>query len=61
MDEKLKTFVMIMVFYMVLSYALGPFVYYKFVDETLHGAGKGFMLGSVLSIVLWLSYGSKLI
>lgn len=61
MEEKMKTYIMIMFVYMLITYILGPVLYYTFVDKTLVGAGKGFLIGSVLSIILWLVYGSKLV
>jgi hypothetical protein len=46
---------------MILSYGVGPLVYYILIEETLLGAGKGYMIGSVVSVILWLVlvYGSK--
>ena len=61
MEEKLFNFLMIMFFYMILSYGVGPLVYYILIEETLLGAGKGYMIGSVVSVLLWLVYGSKLV
>ena len=61
MDKKLQTFMGIMAFYAVLSFVLGPVVFYYLVDKTLISAGNGFMVGSVLSIILWNIYGKKLI
>ena len=61
MDKKLQTFIGIMAFYAFLSCVLGPVVFYYAVDKTLLSAGNGFMVGSVLSIVLWNVVGKKLI
>ncbi len=54
-------FIQIMAFYIVLSYVLGPIVFYYAFGETLKSAGNGFVVGSVLSIVLWYGYGSKMV
>lgn len=66
-----QQYVKIMVFYMVLSYIIFPYLAYKnwmgplgqlVNGETpLHSAGNGFMLGSVICILLWLSFGKKMI
>ena len=61
MDKKLQTFVGIMAFYAFLSCVLGPVVFYYLVDKSLLSAGNGFMVGSVLSIILWNVYGKTLI
>ena len=61
MAGQLQTFVSIMVFYILLSYVIGPFVFYYFVERSLSSAGNGFIAGSVLSILLWISVGSKMV
>ena len=61
MSEKLSLFLSIMVFYILLSYILGPLAFYYATDRSLTSAGNGFIVGSLLSIVLWLAYGSKMI
>ena len=61
MDKKLQTFVGIMAFYAFLSCVLGPVAFYYLVDKSLLSAGNGFMVGSVLSIILWNVYGKTLI
>ena len=53
-------FAQIMVFYVFLSYVLGPVVFYYAFGKTLKSAGNGFMVGSVVSILLWHFYGSKM-
>jgi uncharacterized membrane protein len=57
----LNTFLGIMAFYAILTYVVFPFVYYNFVEKTLKGAGKGFILGSVVSVLLWALVGSKMV
>jgi len=54
-------FIGIMAFYIVLSYIIGPVVGYYFLGKTAKSAGTGFVVGSILSIILWYSYGSKMV
>jgi hypothetical protein len=61
MDSKLQTFLVIMVFYVVLSYIIFPLGFYYLVEKSLVSAGNGFIVGSLISIVLWLVFGKKLI
>lgn len=61
MTESQQTFVMIMVFYAFLSYILVPGFFFFFVEKSLQSAGKGFIVGSLISVVLWLMYGSKMV
>jgi hypothetical protein len=61
MSSKFQMFLSIMVFYALLSYVIGPMVFYYTMGKTLKSAGNGFIAGSVLSIVLWLMFGSKMI
>jgi hypothetical protein len=61
MDSKLQKFIGIMAFYILLSYVLFPLVFYYLVEKSLSSAGNGFIVGSLISIALWLSYGKKMI
>lgn len=61
MDSKMSTFISIMVFYIVLSYIIFPLAFYYLVDKSLSSAGNGFVVGSIISILLWYNYGKKLI
>lgn len=54
-------FSMIMLFYIILSYLIGPFVGYYLLGKTVAAAGHGFVLGSIISIILWYSVGSKMV
>lgn len=54
----LKKISFIMIFYAVLSYLIGPVVGYN-VTKTKEGIGYGLVIGSIISIALWYSYGSK--
>ena len=47
----------VMAFYAVLTYLLFPAIAYFFFGKTLEAAGNGFIVGSVVSVVLWKVYG----
>jgi hypothetical protein len=57
---KTNLFYAILAFYAVLSYLIFPFIFYQY-KKSLESAGTGFVVGSVISIILWITYGSKLI
>ena len=59
--SKATTFFSILAFYVFISHILFPFLFYSFVEKTLASAGNGFVLGSVLSILLWIFFGSKMV
>jgi drug/metabolite transporter (DMT)-like permease len=61
MDKKLQTFMGIMLFYAILACVLGPLVFYYVWNKSLKTAGTGFIVGSILSILLWLFYGKKMV
>lgn len=50
----------IMAFYAVLTYLIFPVVFYYTMGKTLKAAGNGFVMGSVVSVLLWMFYGSKM-
>lgn len=50
----------IMAFYAVLTYFVMPMIFYYTMGKTAASAGQGFVLGSVVSVVLWFFYGSKM-
>lgn len=60
-SSSLNTFLGIMAFYAILTYVIFPYVYFLYVEKTLKGAGKGFILGSIVSILLWSLVGSKMV
>jgi hypothetical protein len=43
----------VMAFYAVLTYILFPVIAYFLFGKTLEAAGNGFIVGSVVSVVLW--------
>ena len=62
MDKaRFYTFLYIMAVYIFISYVLGPVAFYYLMDKTLVSAGNGFIAGSILSIILWLVVGSKMV
>jgi len=61
MDGELSTFIGIMAFYILLSYVIGPVLFYYAFGKTLKSAGNGFIVGSLVSIALWHFVGSKMI
>jgi hypothetical protein len=61
MDKNLMKFIQIMLFYIMLSYVVVPMVFYYGSGKKLSRAGDGYVLGSILSIILWYTYGSKMI
>jgi hypothetical protein len=61
MNPELSTFIGIMVFYILLSYVIGPVLFYYAFGKTLKSAGNGFIVGSLVSITLWHFVGSKMI
>ena len=61
MDKKLQTFIGIMVFYALLSCVIFPLGFYYFVGKNLMNAGNGFIVGSVVSVGLWIGYGKNMV
>jgi hypothetical protein len=61
MDSKLQTFLGIMGFYILLSYIIFPMIFYYLMGKSLASAGNGFIVGSLISIGLWLTYGKKMV
>lgn len=61
MDKSLTTFASIMFFYAILACVVGPVLFYFFWKKSLNTAGNGFIAGSILSMLLWLTYGKKMV
>jgi hypothetical protein len=61
MDANLQMFLSIMAFYAILSYILFPLGFYYLIEKSLLSAGNGFIVGSVLSVGLWLTVGKNMI
>ena len=61
MDSKLQSFFGIMAFYALLSYMIFPFLFYSFRNKSLTSAGHGFVVGSIVSIILWYNFGANMV
>lgn len=61
MSSKFTTFLYIMAFYILLSYLIGPLIFYYAFGKTLKSAGNGFVVGSILSIIMWYYMGAKMV
>ena len=57
---KLNIFYGIMAFYAILTYLVLPYGFYQY-KKTLESAGNGFIIGSIISVMLWVTYGSHLV
>ena len=60
MDKK-QTFMNIMLFYVFLTFIVFPFGFYYGIGKTLENAGNGYVVGSLVSVGLWLAFGRKMI
>lgn len=60
-QKDLSTFGGIMFFYILLSYIIFPLIFYYSIESSLSSAGHGFVVGSLISVLLWLFYGSKMV
>ena len=49
----LTKFAIVMAFYAILACVLMPDAFYYLLEKTLMSAGNGFMVGSVVNILLW--------
>jgi hypothetical protein len=56
-----QMFLFVMVFYILLSYLIMPLAFYYLGDKTLMSAGNGFIVGSLISVGLWLTFRSSII
>lgn len=61
MNKESWVFIKIMLFYVVLSYVVVPVIFYYAFGRSLARAGDGSVVGSILSIILWYTYGSKMV
>jgi len=61
LPSNVTRYLQIMVFYVLISYIIFPLTGYFMFGKSLQSAGHGFVLGSIISIILWYSYGRKLI
>jgi len=61
MTDSQNTFLAILGFYFALAYLVFPLVFYYAGNKSLISAGHGFAIGSILSVILWYTVGSKMI
>lgn len=54
-------FIQIMTFYILLSYVVFPLIFYFAFGKSLKQAGNGFVVGSIVSIILWFLFGRKMV
>ena len=54
-------FIKVMLFYIILSYVVLPGIFYYVSGGSLLRAGDGSAVGNILSVVLWYTYGSKMV
>jgi hypothetical protein len=51
----------IMLFYAILSCLIGPLIFYYVGNRSLQMAGNGFVIFSIISIILWYTKGRKMV
>jgi hypothetical protein len=61
MNPKLQLFVGIMAFYALLAYVVFPVGFYYVIEKSLTSAGNGFIVGSIVAVILWLVVGKNLV
>jgi hypothetical protein len=61
MSSSVTTFISIMAFYAVLSSIIGPLIFYFIGGKSLKMAGYGFVVFSIINIILWFKYGQKMV
>ena len=61
MDSKWQLFGGIMLFYILLAYVMVPLIFYYAFEKSLKSAGNGFVVGSIVTILLWKIYGENLV
>ena len=54
-------FAQIMLFYILLTFFIMPLLFYFFIRKSDASAGNGFVVGSIISLMLWFFYGSKMV
>jgi hypothetical protein len=59
--NKTQIFIGIMAFYAFLTYIAFPLAFYYLGKKTLSYAGYGFITGGIVSIILWLMVGNKMV
>ncbi len=62
MDAKCKTLIQVMLFYAVLACVVAPMIGWKLgkdQNDSIEKAGHAFVIGSIVSVLLWYTYGVK--
>ncbi len=60
--SKVQMFASIMTFYAILSFFLFPYLFYVFgSSHTFDSAANGMIVGCIVSITLWYSFGRKMV
>ena len=54
-------FLQVMFFYFILSFVIGPLIGYYFISKTAESMGNGWVLGSIVSIILWYAVGKRMV
>jgi hypothetical protein len=57
----LTKYTSVMAFYAVLTYLLFPAIAYLAFGKTLEAAGNGFIVGSIVSVILWRMVGMGMV
>jgi hypothetical protein len=55
-----QVFLHLLLIYSFISYLICPFIFYYLSDRSIKSAGRGMVVGSIVSILLWYSVGEKL-
>ena len=61
MMKGLNTFIGVMLFYAILSYIAFPLAFYYFIEKSLMSAGNGFVVGSIVSVLLWFTFRTTIL
>ena len=54
-------FLQAMFLYFALSFIIGPIIAYYTISPTTTSLGNGWVLGSIISIILWYTIGQQLV
>ena len=58
--QDFSKFFIIMTFYSFVSYIIFPIIFYYAFGKTIDAVGNGFVVGSVVTILLWYVAGKKM-
>ena len=50
---------MVFSFYSILTFVIFPYIFYT-MERNMEGIGKGYVVGSLVSIIMWHFFGKKL-